>query len=61
MIVLIPYINLSNLSRIKKMYIFEEYGTFKKKTVATIYFEKLCKRLENYREMDTQVIDFLYI
>ena len=43
------------------MYIFEEYGTFKKKTVATIYFEKLCKRLENYREMDTQVIDFLYI
>ena len=32
MIVLIPYINLSNLSWIKKMSIFEEYGAFNNQT-----------------------------
>ena len=29
MIVLIPYIKLLNISWIKKMFIFEEYGAFK--------------------------------
>ena len=38
MIILIPYINLSNLSSIK-MFIFEEYGAFKMSLIcADIFF-----------------------
>ena len=59
MIVLILYVNLLNLSWIKKMSIFEEYGTFNLLSASQSYISKFTRSCYELSTLITLLIPFM--